>query len=49
LIIENYFEGNKLLLNRGDGTFEEKLNVMPGFRGITRGIALADVNSDGKL
>jgi hypothetical protein len=50
LLIGNFGENNKLLLNQGDGTFQEAVNAIPGNSTIqTTAIAIAEFDGDGYL
>ena len=44
----NEFGRNVLLMNRGDGTFEEMLTIDPVFGGFSMGLSHGDLDGDGK-
>ena len=49
LLFANLFGRNQLLLNQGDGTFEEAADLFPLDYSETHSVAFADFNNDGWL
>lgn len=48
LFCANEFGRNAYLINRGDGTFEDKPDVDPQFGGFSMGLSTGDLDGDGK-